>query len=78
METETIEFPKDKIITFECDKIIVKGKSLETKWTDGVPLNFEDHDTLIFSGNSKTYTFKKKDKWYIITEPFFLIKLYTG
>lgn len=48
-----------KTLTFECDQVIVKGKSLETKWGDGVPLNFEEYDTLVFSGNGKTYTFKK-------------------
>ncbi len=52
---------RPKVITFECDKVVVKGKSLETKWTDGVPLNFEDYDTLIFSGNGKKYTFKKQE-----------------
>jgi len=60
-EQPTIEFPADnsKTITFECEKVIVKDHSLETKWTGGVPLNFEDYDTLVFSGNGKTYTYKK-------------------
>ncbi|MFV2015511.1 MAG: hypothetical protein ACC656_08805 [Candidatus Heimdallarchaeota archaeon] len=48
-----------QIITFDCDKVIVNDMSLETQWKNGVPLNFEDYDTLIFSGNGKKYTFKK-------------------
>jgi len=48
-----------KVITFECDKVIVKDKSLETQWSVGVPLNFEEFDTLVFSGNGKKYTYKK-------------------
>lgn len=51
-----------KTITFECDEVIIKGKNLETKWPNGVPLNFEDYDTLVFSGNGKTYTYKKTNK----------------
>lgn len=46
-------------ITFECDEVFIKGKNLETKWPNGVPLNFEDYDTLVFSGNGKKYTYKK-------------------
>ena len=64
---EGLTFDKDtiaglrepKVITFECDKVVVKDHSLETQWNKGVPLNFEDYDTLVFSGNGKKYTYKK-------------------
>jgi len=48
-----------KIITFECDELIIKEKNIETKWPDGLPLNFEKYDTIVFSGNNKKYTYKK-------------------
>ncbi len=48
-----------KVITFECDKVIVKDHSLETQWNQGVPLNFEEYTTLVFSVNGKKYTYKK-------------------
>ena len=47
-------------VTFECDTVIVKDHSLMTQWSDGVPLNFEDYNTLVFSGKGKKYT------WHII------------
>jgi len=48
-----------KVITFDCDKVIINDKQLESVWPSGVPLNFEDYDTLVFSGNGKKYTYKK-------------------
>jgi len=55
----TLENVQPKTIEFECDKVVVKDRSLETKWGTGVPLNFEEYDTLVFSGNGKKYTYKK-------------------
>lgn len=49
----------DRTITFDCDKVVVKDKSLETQWGSGVPLNFEDYNRLVFSGNGKKYTYKR-------------------
>jgi len=57
--TAVFDDKEPSVITFECDKVIFKDRVLESQWKFGVPLNFEDYDTLVFSGNGKKYTFKK-------------------
>ena len=58
-EEKPILLPENSTMTFEANEVIIKGKNIETKWPNGVPLNFEDFDTLVFSGKGKKYTYTK-------------------
>jgi len=49
-------------ITFEAKEVIIKGNNIESTYPEGLPINFDNTETLVFSINNKKYTYKKVDE----------------
>ena len=51
--------PDPDVITFECQKVILKPKEVITDWPDGMPLPFAEYQRLVFTDGKTRVTYSK-------------------
>jgi len=56
----SILLPNDPdVITFNCNKLIVKPNEVNTDWPDGFPIEFDKYQRLVFTDGKTRVTYSR-------------------
>jgi len=51
-----------RTLTFECEKAVIKPREILTEWPEGLEINFDETDKIIFKIKDEEFTFVKESQ----------------